>query len=123
MFTCTLIFFPSSSGMVTLIDVEIHTNKRRGLFVCGFETHLVGNNLNVHHNTFHGMDVVSGAMVELYGKGSTFHHNGVNGVIIEFNSNIDIFLNEDHSTFHDNDSNDTIVEDGSTLRYVGHQEM
>jgi hypothetical protein len=110
-------------GMVTLIDVEIHANKRRGLFVCGFETHLVGNNLNVHHNTFHGMDVVAGAMVELYGLGSKFHHNGVTGIIIEFNSNVDLFLDEGHVTFHDNEKNDTIVEEGSKLRYVGHQEM
>jgi hypothetical protein len=110
-------------GTITMIDVEIHNNQRRGLFVCGYETTLIGKNLNVHHNLFHGLDVVSGAIVDLYGKKSSFHHNGVNGIIIEFMSDVTIYLDSNHETFSNNNGNETIVEEGSTLEWVGHREL
>ena len=110
-------------GTVTLIDVEIHQNKRRGLFVCGYETKLIANNLHVHHNIFHGLDVVAGAKVKIYGKDSSFHDNGIHGVVVEFHSHVEVYLEEQHNTFQDNIGDETSVEEGSSLKYLGYQEL
>lgn len=113
-------------GQLTMIDVEIFNNQRRGVFVCGYETTLIGKNLRIHHNVFHGIDVVSGAIVELYGKETKVHDNGVNGVVIEFMSDVTVYLDETNaanSVFVNNKGQETSVEEGSSLHWVGYQEL
>ena len=94
-----------------------------GIFVCGFETQLIANNIHVHDNFFHGLDVVAGAKVELYGKNTNFHSNGIHGIVIEFHSHVEIYLDEKHETFVNNIGNETSVEEGSSLTYKGYQEL